>query len=145
MSETLEGKIQAGDTVQIRRWTRAYVMPRQGGTVPATDGVEEVTVTRVGRTLAYITEYGREVGFYLADGRERGGRERGGRERGGRERGGKSPRRMVTPETLKAHLHRRDVLSAVSTATMGYGWAGRLTTEALEGILRTLENPEAQR
>lgn len=114
MTETLKGKIKAGDTVQIHQRTR----------------VEEHTVTKVGRTLAYITEHGREVGFYLADGRERGEW---------------ANRRMFTPETLKAHLHRRDVLSAVSKATRDYNWADRLTTEALEDIHRILENPEAQR
>lgn len=126
MTETLKGKIKAGDTVQIHQRTHDYAAPRQG----LKDMVKEVTVTKVGRTLAYITEHGREVGFYLADGRERGGW---------------ACRRMHTAETLKAHLHRRDVFSAVSKATREYIWADRLTTEALEDILRILEDPEARR
>lgn len=128
MAETLKGKIKAGDTVQIHQRTRDYAAPRQGNIVPLKDVVKEVTVTKVGPYMAYITEHGREVGFYLADGRERGG----------------ACRRMHTAETLKAHLHRRDVFSAVSKATREYIW-DRLTTEALEDILRILEDPEARR
>lgn len=128
MAETLKGKIKAGDTVQIHQRTRDYAAPRQAETLK--DVVKEVTVTKVGPYMAYITEHGREVGFYLADGRERGGW---------------ACRRMHTAETLKAHLHRRDVFSAVSKATREYIWADRLTTEALEDILRILENPEARR
>jgi hypothetical protein len=130
MAETLKGKIKAGDTVRIHQRTRDYAAPRQGNIVPLKDMVKEVTVTKVGPYMAYITEHGREVGFYLADGRERGGW---------------ACRRMHTAETLKAHLHRRDVFSAVSKATREYIWADRLTTEALEDILRILSNPEARR
>ena len=130
MAETLKGKIKAGDTVQIHQRTRDYAAPRQGNIVPLKDMVKEVTVTKVGPYMAYITEHGREVGFYLADGRERGGW---------------ACRRMHTAETLKAHLHRRDVFSAVSKATREHIWADRLTTEALEAIPRILDNPEARR
>ncbi|ATW59121.1 hypothetical protein FDJ13_gp61 [Gordonia phage Gustav] len=130
MTETLKGKIKAGDTVQIHQRTRDYAAPRQGNIVPLKDVVVEHTVTKVGRTLAYITEHGREVGFYLETGKERGEW---------------ANRRMYTKETLKAHLHRRDVFSAVSKATRDYNWADRLTTEALEDIRRILENPEARR
>lgn len=94
------------------------------------DRVREFTVTKVGRTLAYITEHGREVGFYLETGQERGEW---------------ANRRMFTPETLQAHLHRRDLLSEVSKASRDYNWADRLTTEALEDIHRILSNPEARR
>ena len=128
MAETLKGQDQGRghrpDPPADPRLRRAA----PGG--DAQDVVKEVTVTKVGPYMAYITEHGREVGFYLADGRERGGW---------------ACRRMHTAETLKAHLHRRDVFSAVSKATREYIWADRLTTEALEDILRILENPEARR
>ena len=59
-SKSLKG-VKVGDTV---------VVPRYDRTSRVNSGQERV-VTRVGRTLIYIREHGREIGFYIEVGSER--------------------------------------------------------------------------
>jgi len=89
----------------------------------------EVVITRVGRKLVYIEEYGRELAFRIADGRRN--------NQYGHEW-------IETPERAAAKAHRSDVVARLKAHGIDYvGYSGfKQDTETLEHILAVLGDDE---
>ena len=80
----------------------------------------EVVIERVGRKYAYITIYGGEAAFDLADGREKGD--------------AYPARRIYTPEGLAERKRRNAAQGTLRGITRDYGWERSLSTDQTERI-----------